>query len=342
LKWLANKLKALPRSVQALLLLTALGSLYLVAVWHWPLRLTGNIHTVQPGSSMRAVSRQLYQQGVLPDGFSLRLLARLTGTSGKIKAGEYRFEPGMSQREILTAMVDGDQVRYSVLLVEGTTFADFLQTLARHEKLEHTLEDMSPEQIMDRLSYGNQHPEGRFFPDTYTFSAGTKDLDVLRQAYKKMEYELQREWGHRDTDLPYKNSYEALIMASIIEKETGRPEDRERIAAVFVNRLRRNMKLQTDPTVIYGLGSRFDGNLRKRDLQQDTPYNTYTRRGLPPTPISSPGLESLRAALHPAQTNDLYFVARGDGSSEFSETYREHNNAVRKYQLGGSKKNKNL
>lgn len=311
---------------------------YLLIVWNWPLTLDDQIHLVPQGGSLATVSRQLYQQGVLPDRFSFRLLARLTGSAKRIQAGEYRFRSGMSQRQILSAMVSGKQVLYSVLLVEGSTFADFSRLLSGQPKLEQTLAGLSPVQIMQRLSYGDQHPEGRFFPDTYTFTAGTKDIDLLRQAYTKMEKVLQKAWESRAENLPYKNAYEALIMASIVEKETGRPEDRDRIAAVFVNRLRRGMRLQTDPTVIYGMGSSFDGNLRKRDLNRDTPYNTYTRRGLPPTPISLPGRESIHAALHPAPTNDLYFVARGDGTSEFSETYLDHNRAVRKYQLGGNKK----
>lgn len=284
---------------------------------------------------MSSIARDLYARDVVPDSFSLRTLARITGTATKIKAGEYQFKSGMSQRDILSAMVNGDQIRYSLLLVEGTTFSDFIESLSKHAKIEQTLTGLKAKEIMERLSYGDQHPEGLFFPDTYTFTAGTKDIDLLRQAYSRMQEELARAWEQRDPDLPYKNPQEALIMASIVEKETGRPEDRNRIAAVFVNRLRKGMRLQTDPTVIYGLGSQFDGNLRKRDLLRDTPYNSYTRRGLPPTPISLPGRDSIFATLHPASTNDLYFVARGDGTSQFSETLREHDRAVRKYQLGG-------
>jgi len=335
---LKQKWIELPRAVKLATLPVLLFVFYLLVAWNWPLSPGDDIHTIKSGSSLKSVARQLREQNVLQDGFSFQLLARLTGASNRIKAGEYRFKPGASQRQILQVLVNGDQVRYSVVLVEGTTFMQFLQTLASNKKLDHTLNGLSPEQVMERLSYDSQHPEGRFFPDTYTFTAGDEDIDILRQSYAKMQAELQKAWDDRDPSLPYKNAYEALIMASIIEKETGRPEDRDRIAAVFVNRLRRNMKLQTDPTVIYGMGSEFDGNLRKRDLLRDTPYNSYTRRGLPPSPICSPGREALHAALHPAPTNDLYFVSRGDGSSHFSETYQEHHRAVIQYQLGGNNK----
>ncbi|MDX5151150.1 MAG: endolytic transglycosylase MltG [Acidiferrobacterales bacterium] len=311
-----------------------LGVFYLLLVWNWPLDQDEQIHAIPPGHSLSAITRQLNELGVLPDRISFQILARLTGATKRIQAGEYRFKSGMNERDILSALVQGRQVKYSLRLIEGSTFADFLQLLASQPKLEQTLTGLKPSQIMQRLSYGNQYPEGRFFPDTYTYTAGTKDIDILRQAYVKMQKVLQTAWNDRADNLPYKTPYEALIMASIVEKETGRPEDRDRIAAVFVNRLRRNMRLQTDPTVIYGMGSQFDGNLRKRDLQRDTPYNTYTRKGLPPTPISLPGRDAIHAALHPAPTNDLYFVSRGDGTSEFSENYLDHNRAVRKYQLG--------
>lgn len=318
-------------------LLPSLLIVYFLISWFRPLGFEQQLLVIKPGRALAGVTRELYQHQILPDRFSFRVLAQLSGNAKKIKAGEYHFEPGMSEHQILTMLVEGRQVVYSILAVEGSTFSDFLQALATNEKIEFTLSGLTPMQIMERLSYGQQHPEGRFFPDTYTFTAGTKDIDLLRQAYFKMKAELETMWKERATDLPYKNMDEALIMASIIEKESGRPEDRTRIAAVFVNRLRKGMRLQTDPTVIYGLGRSFDGNLRKKDLLKDGPYNTYTRRGLPPTPISLPGRDSLYAALHPALTNDLYFVSRGDGSSQFSETYIEHDRAVRKYQLGGNK-----
>jgi len=330
--------RKLSASMRVVASLPFLFVFYLLLAWNWPLSQDEQIHVVSPGRSLSAITRQLTEQGVLPDRFSFQVLARLTGAAKRIQAGEYRFKSGMNQREILSSLVNGKQVQYSLRLIEGTTFADFMQLLATQPKLEQTLTGLKPSQIMQRLSYGNEYPEGRFFPDTYTYAAGTKDIDILRQAYVRMQKILQTAWDNRADNLPYKTPYDALIMASIVEKETGRPEDRDRIAAVFVNRLRRNMRLQTDPTVIYGMGSKFDGNLRKRDLQRDTPYNTYTRRGLPPTPISLPGRDAIHAALHPAPTNDLYFVSRGDGTSEFSENYIDHNRAVRKYQLGGNRK----
>jgi len=336
--FLVKPFKKMSTMVRVVTSLPLLLIVYLLLVWNWPLQQDEQIHVIAPGRSLSTITRQLNEQGVLPDRISFHILARLTGSATRIQAGEYRFESGMSERQILSALVHGKQVLYSLRLIEGSTFSEFKQLLATQPKLEQTLTGLKPSQIMQRLSYANEHPEGRFFPDTYTYTAGTKDIDILRQAYVKMQKVLQAAWDNRADNLPYKNPYEALIMASIVEKETGRPEDRDRIAAVFVNRLRRGMRLQTDPTVIYGMGSQFDGNLRKRDLQRDTPYNTYTRKGLPPTPISLPGRDSIHAALHPAPTNDLYFVSRGDGSSEFSENYLDHNRAVQKYQLGGNRK----
>jgi UPF0755 protein len=226
-------------------------------------------------------------------------------------------------------------VEYSLRLVEGWTFKQSLQALAQAPKLTQTLAGHTPEQIMARLGQPGRHPEGRFFPDTYKYTAGQTDLSILARAHERMQNTLQREWEARRADSPFKEPYEALVLASIVEKETGQPGERPMIAGVFINRLRRNMKLQTDPTVIYGLGEKFDGNLRLRDLRSDTPYNSYTRTGLPPTPIAMPGGAAIRAVMQPADTRALYFVSRGDGSHEFSETLGQHNDAVTKYQLGG-------
>lgn len=307
----------------------------LLVLWNLPLSAGDRIVTIKPGASLTAIARQLQREGIVTERYSFRLLAQLAGASRKVRSGEYQYHEGMSQRDLLNAMVSGKQVQYALLLVEGWNFYELMKAINNAPKLEHTLKDLTPVQVMERLSYGPPHPEGRFFPDTYHYTAGTPDIDLLRQAYDRMQQELDRAWQGRAEGLPYKNPEEALIMASIVEKETGQKKDRDRIAAVFVNRLKRGMRLQTDPTVIYGIGTGFDGNLRKRDLLRDTPYNTYTRRGLPPTPISMPGRESLEAALHPAPTDDLYFVSRGDGSSHFSRTLTEHNKAVRRYQLGG-------
>jgi len=285
--------------------------------------------------SLKAFARELHRRGVVPESHSFVLLANLLGQGRGLKAGEYLFEPGISARGILGQVVAGRVVRYPVVLVEGWTFRQFLQALARTEKLAQTLTGQSSAQIMATLGYPDQHPEGRFFPDTYHFTAGDSDRTILMRAYQRMQQRLELEWSARAPDLPVRSAYDALILASIVEKETGKPEERPLIAGVFTNRLRRGMRLQTDPTVIYGLGDRFDGNLRRRDLERDNPYNTYTRAGLPPTPIAMPGAAALHAALHPADTRALYFVSRGDGSHVFSETLTEHNAAVIKYQLNG-------
>jgi len=241
----------------------------------------------------------------------------------------------MTARELLDQVVAGRVVEYPLVLVEGWTFRQFLDAIEEAPKLTRTLNGLSPRAIMERLGHPGEHPEGRFFPDTYYYSSGQTELAILANAYDKMQKLLQQEWEKRDNNLPFKDPYEALILASIVEKETGRADERRMIAGVFVNRLRHGMRLQTDPTVIYGMGESFDGNLRLKDLRRDTPYNTYTRPGLPPTPVAMPGKESLQAVMHPVITGALYFVARGDGSHDFSSTLEEHNKAVIKYQLKG-------
>lgn len=322
-------------------LIYALGTVAVLAVgylgWYWlhPLEPGAETFVVKPGMSLKAFARALERRGVLHESQSFVLLAAILGQGRGLKAGEYLFEPGISARGILAQVVAGRVVRYPVVLVEGWTFRQFLQALARTEKLSQTLTGLTPAQVMAALGYPDQHPEGRFFPDTYHFTTGDTDRMVLARAYQRMQERLEQEWSARAPDLPVRTPYEALILASIVEKETGKPEERALIAGVFTNRLRRGMRLQTDPTVIYGLGERFDGNLRRRDLERDNPYNTYTRKGLPPTPIAMPGAAALRAALHPADTRAVYFVSRGDGSHVFSETLSEHNDAVIKYQLNG-------
>ncbi len=319
----------------------SIGAVVLIAVgylgWYWFHGLQPGLEpfVVKPGMSLKAFARELHRRGVVPESHSFVLLANLLGQGRGLKAGEYLFEPGISARGILGQVVAGRVVRYPVVLVEGWTFRQFLQALARTEKLAQTLTGQSSAQIMATLGYPDQHPEGRFFPDTYHFTAGDSDRTILMRAYQRMQQRLELEWSARAPDLPVRSAYDALILASIVEKETGKPEERPLIAGVFTNRLRRGMRLQTDPTVIYGLGDRFDGNLRRRDLERDNPYNTYTRAGLPPTPIAMPGAAALHAALHPADTRALYFVSRGDGSHVFSETLTEHNAAVIKYQLNG-------
>ena len=307
---------------------------YLLWAWHHALEPGEDIFLVQPGTSLRAFSRQLHEKGVLPDSKSLVWLAYLKGQSRHLKVGEYRFESGISASELLEQVVEGRVIEYPLVLIEGWTFKQMRQALAQAAKLNQTLAGLSDKEVMGRLNQPRLFPEGRFFPDTYLYPAGTTDLALLKIAFEKMQRRLEQEWEARAPGLPLKDADEALVLASIIEKETGLASERPLIAGVFINRLRKRMRLQTDPTVIYGLGQKFDGNLRRRDLRNDTPYNTYTRRGLPPTPIAMPSGEAIHAALHPAQTRALYFVSRGDGSHVFSETLEEHNRAVAKYQLG--------
>jgi len=317
----------------ALAVLGMIGYLYWVTVA--PLHPPAQNYVVEPGMGLRRMNRDLHSRGVLPDSFSLVWLAYLQGRARDLKVGEYRFRDGITSLELLEQVVAGRVVEYPLTLVEGWTFRQVLATLAAAPRLTHTLQGMSAPQVMASLGYPGLHPEGRFHPDTYYYSGGMSDLIILQRAYLRMEQRLQQEWEGRAPGLPLKTPAEALTLASIIEKETARADERELIAGVFINRLRRGMKLQTDPTVIYGMGERFKGNIRLEDLRTPTPYNTYTRTGLPPTPIAMPGAASLRAALHPAETRALYFVSRGDGSHEFSETLEQHNKAVTKYQLGG-------
>jgi UPF0755 protein len=288
---------------------------------------------IPAGIGLRGAARRLEQAGIEVRRVPFELLARLLGTTQDIKAGYYRISAPMTPREILDKLERGDVVQSEVLLVEGWTFAQFRAALDANDALRHDSRGLSAAEILVDIGATERHPEGLFFPDTYLFARGSSDLAVLRRAYRVMQEQLEREWAQRAPDAPYKTPYEALIMASIVEKETGREFEREQIAGVLVNRLRMRMALQVDPTVIYGLGESFDGNLKKLHLKTDGPYNTYTRAGLPPTPISMPGLASLRAALQPARVNALYYVSRGDGTSEFSRTLQEHNRAVAKYQL---------
>ncbi|MCZ7564289.1 MAG: endolytic transglycosylase MltG [Burkholderiales bacterium] len=291
--------------------------------------------TVAPGSSARSAARQIAAAGVPMQPWQFELLARALGQDGGFKAGTYLLESGITPRGLLDKLVRGEVALTEIVFVEGWTFRQMRAALAAHAHLKHETTEASATEVMARLGADGIAPEGRFFPDTYRFARGTSDLEVLRMAYRAMQGRLEAAWAARAEGLPLASPDEALILASIVEKETGRAEDRALIAAVFVNRLRAGIRLQSDPTVIYGIGERFDGNLRRRDLERDAPYNTYTRAGLPPTPIAMPGLASLQAVLNPAASDALYFVARGDGSSEFSRTLQEHNRAVTKYQRGG-------
>ena len=288
--------------------------------------------SIEPGTAPREIARQWVDAGVQASPLLLYEWFRWSGEARRIRAGSYEIGRGTTPLALLSKMVRGDETLATVRFNEGWTFRQVRSELARAEALKPTTASMTDADIMRALGAPGVSPEGRFHPDTYAYSKGSADLAVLRRAYKAMEKRLDAAWAERAPDTPLKSPEEALTLASIVEKETGRPADRALIAGVFVNRLRLGMPLQTDPSVIYGLGQAFDGNLRKRDLQADTPYNTYTRAGLPPTPISMPGKLALQAAVRPEPTKALYFVSRGDGSSEFSTSLPEHNRAVNRYQ----------
>jgi UPF0755 protein len=290
--------------------------------------------TVKPGRSARGVGRDLVSAGVLKEPWSFVWMARLLRQDNAVKAGNYELPARITPYRLLEMIARGEVSQAQITFIEGWTFAQMRAALAQHPAVTHDTATLTDAQVLRAIGASETHPEGLFFPDTYYFSPGSHELKILARAYHALRARLDALWATRAPGLPYASSYEALIMASIVEKETGRDTERKMIAAVFVNRLKRNMRLQTDPTVIYGLGAGFDGNLRKIDLETDSPYNTYTRTGLPPTPIALPGQSALDAALEPAPSPALYFVARGDGSSHFSDNLDEHNRAVRKYQLG--------
>jgi UPF0755 protein len=290
--------------------------------------------SIEPGTSGREVAADVTQAGVLVNTLLLQLWFRVSGQSRLIRAGSYELDRNTTPRSLLQKLVRGEEALRSVTLVEGWNFRQVRDALAKAEQLKPDSAALSSQDIMRELGKPGVSAEGQFFPDTYTYSKGASDMAVLRRALRAMDKRLAVAWDLRTPQSPLKTPQEALILASIVEKETGSPKDRPAIAAVFSNRLRIGMRLQTDPTVIYGLGDSFDGNLRKKDLLTDTPWNTYTRVGLPPTPIAMPGKASLLAAVQPAASKDLYFVARGDGSSQFSQSLDEHNRAVNKYQRG--------
>ncbi|MFO1329340.1 MAG: endolytic transglycosylase MltG [Rubrivivax sp.] len=332
----AKGLRALAWLVAGVGLLVAAGA---GAVWWWldhPLALARpSIElSIESGASPREVADAWVAAGVQTDAAWLYAWFRASGQARRIRAGSYEVHAGITPRALLDALVQGRERLETVRLIEGWTWRQVRGALGAAPGLKPATRDWDESRLMQELGAAGQSVEGRFFPDTYAYARGVSDLTVLRRAHAAMQRQLAAVWAGRDPATPLQSADEALILASIVEKETGIASDRPLIAGVFVNRLRIGMPLQTDPTVIYGLGERFDGNLRKRDLQADTPYNTYTRTGLPPTPIALPGLASLRAAVRPEQTTALYFVARGDGSSVFSSTLAEHNRAVNRYQRG--------
>jgi len=288
---------------------------------------------IPAGSGLRAAVRRMEQAGIGMRPLQFELLARALGREPEIKAGYYQVTTAATPLALLDKLARGDVMQAELQMIEGSTFIQLRAALDASPVLRHDTAGLSDAELLMRVGAGERHAEGLFFPDTYVFDRGSSDLAVLRHAYRVMQAHLALEWEQRSADVPYRTPYEALIMASIVEKETGKAQERDQIAVVLVNRLRIRMALQADPTVIYGLGESFDGNLKKVHLRTDGPYNTYTRRGLPPTPIALPGRASLRAALRPAQTKALYYVSRGDGSSQFSRTLQEHNRAVSQYQL---------
>ncbi|PKB20491.1 endolytic transglycosylase MltG [Janthinobacterium sp. 64] len=288
--------------------------------------------TITPGSGAHAAGQQIADAGVPIVPILFNLLARVEGKTSKIKAGSYELKPGTTPQRLITQLARGEFAQESLTIIEGWTFKQMRMAMANHPGLKHDTVGLSDKALMAKISPEYVLPEGLFFPDTYLFAKGASEMQIFKQAHTAMIGRLSEAWFKRDPALPYKNPYEALIMASIVEKETGQKSERAMIAGVFVNRLKTGMLLQTDPTVIYGMGDNYQGKIRKRDLEADTPYNTYTRGGLPPTPIALAGAQSLTAALAPARTQALYFVARGDGTSQFSSNLPDHNRAVNQYQ----------
>ncbi len=322
----------------AVLVLAAAAAAVTVYLWiDRPLTLAGSSAelSIEPGATPRDIAQAWVNAGVRSEPRWLYEYFRWSGQARKIRAGSYEVETGVTPRLLLAKMVQGAETMEQVRVIEGWTLRQMRTALAQAPHLKQTSAVMTDEQLMAALGQPGVPAEGRFFPDTYFYSRGVSDLTVLKRAHQALQQRLQAVWAERSPGTPLKSTDELLILASIVEKETGSKADRGLVAGVFTNRLRIGMRLQTDPTVIYGLGERFDGNLRRRDLEADTPFNTYTRAGLPPTPIALPGQASLRAAIRPDATKALYFVSRGDGSSAFSESLEAHNRAVNKYQRGG-------
>ncbi len=330
-------LKALIGLLVAAILLAAAGAGWMAWFAHQPLALRESPleFTVPPRSTLTRAAGDIARSGVSMSPWQFALLARVVGKDKAVKAGTYSVETGITPLSLLDKLARGEVVQVEILFAEGWTFRQMREALDAHPHLRHETRGLPEAEIMRRLGAPDVPAEGRFFPDKYKVAKAAADLEVLRTAYRTMQRHLESAWSARKDGLPLADPNEALILASIVEKETGHAMDRTAVAAVFLNRLRAGMKLQADPTVIYGMGESFDGNLRRRDLEADTPYNTYTRTGLPPTPIANPGLAALQATVNPAESDALYFVARGDGTSQFSRTLDEHNRAVTKYQLRG-------
>jgi UPF0755 protein len=289
---------------------------------------------VSKGSGIRQLATSLNAKGINVSPSWLWIVSRLRGDGGALKAGTYRLTEAVTLEKLLDKVVSGEVILSEVRFIEGWTFAQMRKAVDQNPDIKHDTKGLADAEILKRIGASESKAEGLFFPSTYPFSPGASDLDIYKQSYTLMAKTLANTWQNRQPNLPLKTPYDLLTLASIIEKETGRDSDRDKVAAVFINRLRKGMMLQSDPTTIYGMGEAFDGNIRRKDLKADTPYNTYTRTGLTPTPISLPGKASLQAAVNPAAINALFFVARGDGTSEFTDNLNDHNRAVQKFQLG--------
>lgn len=317
------------------LAVSALGALQYFKQWYAePMALpdAGLHYQLKVGGSLSGAASDLAVQNILKHPQVLTLYARLSG-QGEVRAGDYRLEPGLTPRQFMKMLNTGNVVSYTVTLIEGWTFAQAVQALAESERIDSRLAGQSTDAQLAMLDLPIEHPEGWFYPDTYHYTGGTTDIAILQRAYLKMRQTLDELWPERDAGLPYQTPYEALTMASIVERETGASWERRKIAGVFVRRLDNNMRLQTDPTVIYGMGDTYQGKIGRADLRRPTPYNTYVIRGLPPTPIALPGGQAVYASMHPDPGSELYFVAKGDGTHAFSDTLEDHNNAVRQYQI---------
>jgi UPF0755 protein len=314
------------------------GAGYIYWAGRQPVQSGSESFVIAQGSGFKQIAAQLVEYDILAEPYTFTAWAYFNNYTRRLHAGEYFIPPDSTVEDLLRRFAGGEVIQRPVTLIEGWTFEEFRRALYNAHKLRLETRELSGKEIMELLGAGHLEPEGRFYPDTYHYTAGTSDLDVMRGAFTAMEKVLDQEWETRDQSVPVDNKDEALVLASIIEKETGQEDERQTIAGVFHNRLRKGMRLQTDPTVIYGLGNEFEGNLTRAHLRTDTPYNTYTRAGLPPTPIAMPGRASIHAALNPVETSALYFVSRGDGSHKFSDTLEEHNRAVVKYQLHGGKR----
>ena len=327
-------LKLLAKLVLACIFLVVLGGGYYQYATHIPLQLSDDVFLVKRGETLSSLVNRLMDEGAVKEPYTLKLFARVNGLDKQIQAGEYRLTQDITIPQFLDQLTSGEgQVEIKIAIIEGWSFKQMRAALANAEKLEKITTDWTDEEVMEKLGYPDLHPEGQFYPDTYYYQSGDSDLSILETAFNLMQRKLDQVWESRQSGIMIETKYEALILASIIEKETQHRPEQGRISGVFNNRLKKGMKLQTDPTVIYGLGDSYNGNITRKHLRTDTPYNTYTRYGLTPTPISLPGMGSLVAAVNPEKTDAYYFVAKGGGQHHFSRTLREHNNAVNKYIL---------